>query len=75
MHVLMVEDDRRMAALLGKGLVEEGHVVDGTASGDEALLMAASTIFDVIVFDVMLPDLDGFEVVAVCARKATGRPC
>ncbi len=63
MHILLVEDDRRMAALLGKGLIEEGHVVDRTASGEEALAMASAAGFDVIVLDVMLPDLEGFEVV------------
>jgi DNA-binding response OmpR family regulator len=63
MHILLVEDDRRMAALLGKGLGEEGHVVDRTASGVEALDLLASAEFDVVVLDVMLPDIEGFEIV------------
>jgi DNA-binding response OmpR family regulator len=63
MHILLVEDDRRMAVLLGNGLIEEGHVVDRTGSGEEALGLASTTEFDLLVLDVMLPDIEGFEVV------------
>jgi DNA-binding response OmpR family regulator len=61
-HILLVEDDRRMAGLLARGLAEEGHAVDATPSGEEALALAATAEFDVVVLDVMLPDVDGFEV-------------
>jgi two-component system OmpR family response regulator len=62
MRVLVVEDDAKMAALLCRGLREEGAVVDSAASGEDAIWMAAATPYDVLVLDVMLPGADGFEV-------------
>ncbi|MGZ5413295.1 MAG: response regulator transcription factor [Solirubrobacterales bacterium] len=61
MRVLVVEDEVKMAALLRRGLQEEGMVVDVAARGEDALWMAGSTGFDAIVLDVMLPGMDGFE--------------
>lgn len=62
MRVLVAEDETRMAALLKRGLEEEGYSVDVTADGPEALWMATENDYDVIVLDVMLPGIDGFEV-------------
>jgi two-component system, OmpR family, response regulator len=61
-RVLVVEDDPKMAALLRRGLVEEGHGADVAASGDDAIWMAAAVEYDAIVLDLMLPGRDGFEV-------------
>jgi two-component system OmpR family response regulator len=60
-HVLVVEDDLRMAAALRRGLQSEGMVVDVATRGGDAIWMARATDFDAMVLDVMLPDLDGFE--------------
>jgi two-component system OmpR family response regulator len=62
MRVLVVEDATRMAELLRRGLVEEGYAVDVVAGGQDAVWMATENPFDAILLDVMLPDLDGFEV-------------
>ncbi len=62
MHILVVEDEVRMAALLKRGLEEEGHVVEIAANGPDAVWMATETDFNAIVLDVMLPGFDGFEV-------------
>ena len=62
MRVLVVEDEPKMARLLGRGLQEEGVATDVTASGKEALWYAESAHYDVIVLDRMLPDMDGLEV-------------
>jgi len=62
MRILIVEDDRRMAALLEQGLTEEGHRVVLVQDGQEGLAVAMSGSFDVIVLDVMLPRLDGLTV-------------
>ncbi|HVA22097.1 MAG TPA: response regulator transcription factor [Candidatus Micrarchaeia archaeon] len=62
MHILVVEDEVRMAALLKRGLEEEGHVVDIAATGPDGVWMASETDFNAVVLDVMLPGFDGFEV-------------
>src|SRR5687767_14921579 len=62
MRVLVVEDEPKMAALVRRGLEEEGMAVDVTARGEDAVWMAGSTEYDAVVLDVMLPGLDGFEV-------------
>src|SRR6185295_11141623 len=61
--LLLVEDDARMRALVRKGLVEHGHVVDVAATGPEAVEVASAAAFDAVVLDVMLPGCDGVEVV------------
>ena len=68
MRVLVVEDDVKMAALLRRGLVEEGLAADVARTGDDALWMAEATEYDAIVLDVMLPGADGFEVLPPAAR-------
>jgi two-component system OmpR family response regulator len=71
MRVLVVEDDVKMAALLRRGLLEEGLAPDVARTGDDALWMARATDYDAIVLDVMLPGTDGFEV---CRRlRESGR--
>ena len=62
MRVLVVEDELKMAALLKQGLEEHDHSVTVVHDGQEALEFASSHAFDVVVLDVMLPGLDGFEV-------------
>ncbi len=70
MRILIVEDELKMAALLRRGLAEEGHAVDLAPHGQDALVRARATEYDAIVLDVMLPGLDGFEV---CRRlRQTG---
>jgi two-component system OmpR family response regulator len=61
MHVLVVEDEVKMAALIRRGLAEDGFAADVATNGEEALVMAGSTAYDAIVLDVMLPGIDGFE--------------
>jgi two-component system OmpR family response regulator len=62
MRVLLVEDEPKLAALIARGLREEGHAVDVATRGDDAVWMAGAAPFDVVVLDVMLPGLDGFTV-------------
>jgi two-component system OmpR family response regulator len=61
MRILVVEDEPKMAALLMRGLEEEGLAVDVVREGEEALVRAAASEYDAIVLDVMLPGIDGFE--------------
>jgi len=62
MRILFVEDDREVADYVSRGLEEENNSVTVSFDGMSALQAAQSTSFDVIVLDVMLPFLDGFEV-------------
>jgi two-component system OmpR family response regulator len=61
MRILVVEDEKKMAALIRRGLREEGFSVDVADRGEDALWRAAATEYDGIVLDVMLPGIDGFE--------------
>jgi two-component system OmpR family response regulator len=61
MHVLVVEDEVKMAALVRRGLSEAGLIVDVAESGEKAVGMAGSSSYDAIVLDVILPGIDGFE--------------
>ena len=63
MKILVVEDDVETLEFVKKGLCEEGHSVDSCANGQEGLLMASTSDYDLIVLDRMLPGLDGLSVV------------
>ena len=69
--MLVVEDEVKMAGLLKRGLEEEGYAVDVARDGSEALWLGVENPYDAVILDVMLPDLDGFEV---CRRlRSDGR--
>jgi two-component system OmpR family response regulator len=61
-RILVVEDERKMAGLLKRGLEEEGYSVDLARDGTEAVWAGTENPYDAIVLDVMLPDVDGFDV-------------
>jgi len=71
MRILIVEDDRKLARQLKKGLDEHGHSVTIAFDGPEGLDAAQHGEFDVLVLDVMLPGLDGFTIVR--RLRAAGR--
>jgi two-component system OmpR family response regulator len=62
MRALVVEDEPKMAALLRRGLVEEGYAADVARSGEDAIILARATPYDAIVLDLMLPGPGGLEV-------------
>ena len=63
MRILVVEDERKVAAFVRQGLVEEGHAVEVAADGDAALeAVAEGPPFDLVVLDVMLPKRNGLDV-------------
>jgi two-component system OmpR family response regulator len=61
-RVLVVEDELRMAALLKRGLQEDGYAVDVASSGPDAIWQATEFAYDAVLLDLMLPGLDGVEV-------------
>ncbi len=72
MRVLIVEDEPDLLRALARALREEGHAVDEAADGEDGLFKALETDYDAVVLDVMLPRLDGFEVLRrLRERRAT----
>ena len=63
MRILLVEDDKNLAAYLLKALSEIGAVTDHAADGREGLFMAAGNQYDVMIVDRMLPELDGLTII------------
>jgi DNA-binding response OmpR family regulator len=70
--LLLVEDDPRIASFVTRGLSAEGHVVDVAASGLEAMRMARSTDYPLVILDRMLPDMDGLEICRQLRSEAHG---
>ncbi len=74
MRVLVVEDSRRLAGIIKRGLLEEGYAVDNAYDGEEAEYMAETTPFDLIVLDIMLPKKDGLAVCRDLRAKNVNTP-
>ena len=74
MHVLIVEDERKTAQYLQKGLGENAFVADVAYTGDEGLELARSRHYDLIVLDVMLPGRDGLDVLRELRRMGKATP-
>jgi two-component system, OmpR family, copper resistance phosphate regulon response regulator CusR len=64
MRILVVEDEAKTAKFLRKGLTEAGFVVDVAPDGRDGLELARTVEFDLIILDIMLPSLDGWQVLA-----------
>ena len=62
MRILVVEDDKKVAAFLQKGLREEQYAVDVCRNGEDAVYEAQVNPYDVIILDIMLPGKDGFTI-------------
>jgi heavy metal response regulator len=74
MRVLVVEDERRIADFLSRGLSEQGYAVDVAYDGEEALDWPTVAQFDVIILDVMLPARDGVQVCRILRERGLKTP-
>src|SRR3989304_2662216 len=74
MRVLVVEDDRKVASFIRKGLMEEGYAVDVAPDGETGLAMGLDRPHDVIVLDVMLPGKSGVQVVRELRQAKVATP-
>ena len=74
MRVLVVEDERRLAAGLRNGLVAEGFAVDVALDGTDGLWLARERPYDVIVLDIMLPGVNGYRLCSILRREEVWTP-
>ena len=74
MKILVVEDEKKAAAYLRKGLVENGFVVDVASDGDDGLHLARRGEYELVVLDVMLPRRDGWSVLGELRRAGSQTP-
>jgi heavy metal response regulator len=74
MRILLVEDDRKVASFIRKGLAEEGYAVDTAADGETGLAMGLDRLHDLIILDVMLPAKPGFQVVRELRQAKVSTP-
>lgn len=74
MRILIVEDEKKTAAFLSKGLSEAGFIVDVEENGEQGLLLALSKDYDLVVLDVMLPGRDGWSILATLRQAGKKIP-
>ena len=74
MRILVVEDEKRIADFLSRGLQGAGYAVDTASTGGAALDCIHSTDYDLVVLDLMLPDMDGLQVMEKVRNRKLGPP-
>jgi len=74
MRILVIEDERKVASFIKRGLEEERYIVETAADGEQGLNLAMENSFDAIVLDVMLPKMDGFEVLKALRDDGNATP-
>jgi two-component system copper resistance phosphate regulon response regulator CusR len=74
MRILVVEDEKRIADFLCRGLEGAGYAVDAAPTGADALENIHSTDYDLVVLDLMLPDMDGLQVLERIRNRKAGPP-
>jgi heavy metal response regulator len=74
MRILVVEDERKIAAYVKRGLEEQGYAVDAAYTGKEGLAWATSAPYDLILLDIMLPELDGIALCEELRREGFQSP-
>jgi len=74
MHILVVEDEKKVASFIQRGLEAEGYRVDLAHDGDAALARALATDYDLLVLDVMLPGQDGLSVLRALRARRRQQP-
>jgi heavy metal response regulator len=74
MRLLVVEDEKRIADFLCRGLQGAGYAVDAAATGTAGLGLIHSTDYDLVILDLMLPDMDGLQVLEKIRNRQVGPP-
>lgn len=73
MRILVVEDELKAAEYLHQGLTESGYIVDHAATGADGLHLARQQVYDLVILDVNLPELDGWGVLEQLRRTHSTR--
>ncbi len=74
MRVLIVEDERKISSYLKRGLNEQGYAVDTAFTGQEALDWAEAAPYDIIILDILLPEMDGLTVCRELRKRNNRTP-
>ena len=74
MRILLVEDEKDLAAIVRQGLEEEGYTVESAYDGEEGLYMAENLPVDLIILDIMLPLIDGLSILKSIRKKGMTTP-
>ncbi len=74
MRILLVEDDKKTASFIARGLKEAGYAVDHAVDGEEGLTLASFETYDAAIVDIMLPKLDGLSMITKMRAKRIGTP-
>ena len=74
MRILVVEDERKVAGFIKKGLEEETYAVDVAYDGEEGYALGEMNQYDLVILDIMLPKMDGFEVLSRLRGKGVNTP-
>jgi heavy metal response regulator len=72
--ILIVEDEKKVAEFVRKGLQEEGYVVDAVHDGEEGLRLAAEGLYDLVILDIYLPKMDGLAVLTKLRQEKVFTP-
>lgn len=73
-RILIIEDDRKISSFLEKGFREAGYAVDVAADGEEGLALARQDFYDAIIADLMLPKLDGLDMISRLRAEKVNTP-
>jgi heavy metal response regulator len=74
MRILVVEDEKKVASFIKKGLEEEGYAVDLAADGEEGLALGLTRVHDLILLDIRLPKMDGLRVLQALRQEQVTAP-
>lgn len=74
MRILLIEDEHKLSDNIKKGLVESGYAVDQAFDGEEGLYLAESESYDVIILDIMLPQMNGIDLCTQLRKKGNYAP-
>src|SRR5919204_2258163 len=74
MRILVVEDEKRIADFITRGLQDAGYAVDTASNGATALQLVHDTDYDLVILDLMLPDIDGLKVLEKIRNRKVGPP-